>query len=71
MRSWHGVVTKIAKQGKGAVVKNRLGPEELLVPFTVSTLVEVDLDARIYGTDVDDTPWAEGDERRRCWSVPK
>ncbi len=27
MRSWHGVVTKIAKQGKGAVVKNRLGPE--------------------------------------------
>ncbi|WP_201022379.1 hypothetical protein [Pseudomonas aeruginosa] len=48
MRSWHGVVTKIAKQGKGAVVKNRLGPEELLVPFTVSTLVEVDLDARIY-----------------------
>ena len=64
MRSWHGVVTKIAKQGKGAVVKNRLGPEELLVPFTVSTLVEVDLDARIYGTDVDDTPWAEGDERK-------
>ncbi|HBO3624075.1 hypothetical protein ACEPUM_24525 [Pseudomonas aeruginosa] len=64
MRSWHGVVTKIAKRGKGAVVKNRLGPEELLVPFTVSTLVEVDLDARIYGTDVDDTPWAEGDERK-------
>ncbi|HHQ3547079.1 TPA: hypothetical protein ACSPLF_004118 [Pseudomonas aeruginosa] len=64
MRSWHGVVTKIAKQGKGAVVKKRLGPEELLVPFTVSTLVEVDLDARIYGTDVDDTPWAEGDERK-------
>ena len=55
---------EIAKQGKGAVVKNRLGPEELLVPFTVSTLVEVDLDARIYGTDVDDTPWAEGDERK-------
>ena len=64
MRSWYGVVTKIAKQGKGAVVKNRLGPEELLVPFTVSTLVEVDLDARDSGTDGDDTPWAEGDEER-------
>ena len=71
MRSWHGVVTKIAKQGKGAVVKNRLGPEELLVPFTVSTLVEVDLDARIYGTDVDDTPGRRATNERRCWSVPK
>lgn len=66
MRSWYDMVIKVIKQGKGAVVKSRLGPERLLVPFTVNTFVETDSDARIYGTDVGNTPWAKDDERKEA-----
>ena len=31
MRSWHGVVTKIAKQGKGAVVKDSILMQDTVI----------------------------------------
>lgn len=63
MYAWHAVITKVAKKNKGAVVKNRKGPEEVLVPFTLGTLVEVDLDEKVFGADQHDTSWVEPHER--------
>ncbi|VVO17578.1 hypothetical protein PS718_03943 [Pseudomonas fluorescens] len=64
MHIWHGVVTVIAKKNKGVVVKNRSGSEELLVPFDLCALVEIDFDERVYHSDKDNTPWVEPEERQ-------
>ncbi|POA30998.1 MULTISPECIES: hypothetical protein [unclassified Pseudomonas] len=63
MRMWHGVVTKLAKKGKGAVVKNRKGSEEVLIPFTKGAFIEIDLDSNTYHSDSENTPWATEPEQ--------
>lgn len=64
MHLWHGVVTKLTKGRKAAVVKDLHSKQEQLVSFDINALLEIDFDDEALVNASDSAPWANADEQK-------